>query len=47
MVPKLIGGLKAMDSLALPHQLPPLSIVDCRYQPLGGDVIIYASLGKD
>jgi 3,4-dihydroxy 2-butanone 4-phosphate synthase/GTP cyclohydrolase II len=47
VVPQLIGGLKAMDSLCLPHQLPPLSIVDCRYQPLGGDVIIYGSLGKD
>jgi 3,4-dihydroxy 2-butanone 4-phosphate synthase/GTP cyclohydrolase II len=47
VVPKFIGGLKAMDNLYSPHHLPPLSIVDCRYQPLGGDVIIHGSIGKD
>jgi GTP cyclohydrolase II len=46
VVPKLIGGVKAMND-HYSHHLPPLSIVDCRYQPLGGDVIIHGSIGKD
>lgn len=46
VVPKLIGGVKAVDSLCLSDDLPPLSIVDCRYQPLGGDLIIHGTLGK-
>ena len=41
VVPKLIGGVKAVDRLG-----PPLSIADCRYQPLGGDLIIHGTLGK-
>ena len=45
LVPKLIGGIKAMDNRPS-DDLPPLSIVDCRYQPLGVDLIIYGSLGK-
>ncbi len=46
VVPKLIGGVKAMDDHSS-HHLPPLSIVDCGYQPLGGDVIIHGSIGKN
>jgi GTP cyclohydrolase II len=45
LVPKLIGGIKAMDTHPS-DDLLPLSIVDCRYQPLGGDLIIHGSLGK-
>ena len=45
VAPKLIGGLKAMDNFH-PSNDQPLSIVDCRYQPLGGDLIIYGSIGK-
>jgi|SRR5687767_8756382 3,4-dihydroxy 2-butanone 4-phosphate synthase/GTP cyclohydrolase II len=46
VAPKLVGGLKAMDNFHPSNDLPPLSIVDCRYQPLGGDLIIYGSMGK-
>lgn len=46
VVPKLIGGLKAVDRLCPSDDLPPLSIVDCRYQPLGGDLIIHGAIGK-
>ena len=45
LVPKLIGGIKAMDTRPS-DDLPPLSIVDCCYQPLGVDLIIHGSLGK-
>jgi GTP cyclohydrolase II len=44
LVPKLIGGIKAMDNRPS-DDLRPLSIVDCRYQPLGVDLIIHGSLG--
>ena len=43
VVPRLIGGVKAMDGSGAAE---PLAIVDCRYQPLGGDVIIHGGLGK-
>jgi GTP cyclohydrolase II len=46
VVPKLIGGVKAVENLCPSDDLPPLSIVDCRYQPLGGDLIIHGTLGK-
>jgi len=46
VVPKLIGGIKAVDNLCPSGNLPTLSIVDCRYQPLGGDLIIHGALGK-
>ena len=46
VVPKLIGGIKAMDNLCASDDLPPLSIVDCRYHPLGVDLIIHGSIGK-
>lgn len=46
VVPKFIGGLKAVDNLCPSENLPPLSIVDCRYQPLGGDLIIHGAIGK-
>ncbi len=46
VVPKLIGGVKAVDKLCPSDDLPPLSIAGCRYQPLGGDLIIHGSIGK-
>ena len=46
VAPKLLmGGLKAMDTRALPG-LPSLSIVDCGYHPLGGDLIIHGAIDK-
>jgi len=41
LVPKFIGGVKAVDAL-----FPLVSIVDCRYQPLGADLIIHGTIGK-
>ena len=46
VVPRLIGGVKALDSPCSSDDLPPLSIGDCRYQPLGGDLIIHGTIGK-
>jgi GTP cyclohydrolase II len=46
VVPKLIGGIKAMDNLCASDDVPPLSIVDCLYHPLGGDLIIHGGIGK-
>ncbi len=46
VVPKLIGGVKAVDRLCPSDDMLPLSIVDCRYQPLGGDLIIHGAIGK-
>jgi len=46
VVPKLIGGVKAVADPCTDAHSPPLSIADCRYQPLGGDLIIYGALGK-
>ena len=46
VVPKLIGAVKALDNQRPSDDLPPLSIVDCRYQPLGCDLIIHGAIGK-
>jgi GTP cyclohydrolase II len=46
LVPKFIGGVKAMDNLCASDDVQPLSIVDCLYQPLGGDLIIHGGIGK-
>lgn len=40
ITPKLLGGLKAIDALCLADGQPPL-VADCRYQPLGSDLIAY------
>jgi 3,4-dihydroxy 2-butanone 4-phosphate synthase/GTP cyclohydrolase II len=47
VVPKLIGGVRAMDNPSPAAHLPLLSIVDCRYQPLGGDLIVHGAIGKN
>jgi 3,4-dihydroxy 2-butanone 4-phosphate synthase/GTP cyclohydrolase II len=46
VAPKLMfGGLKPMDGDTITDS-PPLSIVDCGYQPLGGDLIIHGPLDR-
>jgi len=45
ITPKIIGGVKAVESLCRPQDAAPLSIVDCRYQTLDRDLIAYGSLG--
>lgn len=45
LVPRLIGGVKALDGPCSPDDRPSLSIVDCRYEPLGRDLIIHGALG--
>lgn len=46
VVPRLIGGVKALATPCSPGDMPPLSIVNCRYQPLGGDVIVHGTIGQ-
>lgn len=47
VAPKLmLGGLKAMGPADLADR-PPLSIIDCAYRPLGGDLIIHGRIDKD
>lgn len=43
VVPRLIGGVKALDGPCSPD-LAPISIVDCHYEPLGGDLIVHGRL---
>ena len=45
VVPRLIGGVKALDRPCTTDDRPPLAIVDCRYESLGGDLIIHGGLG--
>jgi GTP cyclohydrolase II len=40
ITPKFIGGLKAIDGLCSAGD-SPLIVTDCRYQPLGSDLIAY------
>ena len=46
VVPRLIGGVRAMDNAGAAGHVPSLSIVDCRYQSLGGDLIVYGAIAK-
>ena len=46
VVPRLVGGVRALDHSSSAERLPPLSIVDCCYQPLGGDLIVHGVIGK-
>ncbi|TAN52259.1 MAG: RibD family protein [Methylococcaceae bacterium] len=45
VVPKLIGGFKAVGELCLTPEREPLAIADCRYHALGTDMIVHGSLG--
>jgi len=38
--------VKAVDSLCAHPSAPPLSIVNCQYQPLDSDLIIYGSMSR-
>lgn len=40
IAPQFIGGLRAMESLGSPDTAP-LTLNECRYQPLGADLIAY------
>ena len=44
IVPKLIGGFKAVNELCQPADQPPLAILDCQYQVLDGDLIAFGPL---
>lgn len=43
ITPKIIGGLKAIDGLCSASQAP-MTLSDCRFQPLGSDIIAYGPL---
>ncbi len=47
VVPQLIGGLKAVGNPCRPDHNPPLSIFDCKYHPLGLDLIVLGALKPD
>jgi 3,4-dihydroxy 2-butanone 4-phosphate synthase/GTP cyclohydrolase II len=44
IAPKIIGGVKAVETLCQPQNAMPLSIVGCRYHVLDGDLIAYGPL---
>jgi 3,4-dihydroxy 2-butanone 4-phosphate synthase/GTP cyclohydrolase II len=46
ITPKIIGGVKAVESLCQPHNAAPLSIDDCRYHTLDRDLIAYGRLSR-
>lgn len=46
ITPKIIGGIKAVETLCQPQDATPLSIVDCRYQTLDRDLIAYGPLSR-
>jgi 3,4-dihydroxy 2-butanone 4-phosphate synthase/GTP cyclohydrolase II len=46
ITPRIIGGVKAVESLCQPHDGPPLSIDDCRYHTLDRDLIAYGRLSR-
>lgn len=44
IVPRLVGGLKAVEDLNRPSGAPPLIIDHCQYQRLGSDIIAYGAI---
>lgn len=44
IVPRLIGGLKAVDDLNRPRDAPPLIIEHCQYERLDSDIIAYGEV---
>jgi GTP cyclohydrolase II len=44
IVPRLIGGLKAVEDLIRPSDAPPLVIEHCQYQRLDSDIIAYGEV---
>jgi len=47
IAPKLIGGLKAVETLQQHENTPSLSIIDCKYHQLGSDIIVYGEIGEN
>lgn len=45
IAPKFLGGVKAIEHPCRPRNESPLSIVDCRYQAVGSDLVAYGPLG--
>jgi 3,4-dihydroxy 2-butanone 4-phosphate synthase/GTP cyclohydrolase II len=46
ITPRIIGGVKAVESLCRPDGAAPLSIDDCRYHTLDRDLIAYGRLSR-
>jgi 3,4-dihydroxy 2-butanone 4-phosphate synthase/GTP cyclohydrolase II len=46
ITPRIIGGVKAVESLCQPQNAPPLSVDDCRYHTLDRDLIAYGRLSR-
>ena len=46
IAPKIIGGVKAVDTLCRPENATPLSILGCRYHTLDDDLIAYGPLSR-
>ncbi len=46
IAPTLLGGVKALEQPCRAHTDTPLSILDCRYQTLGSDLVAYGPLGS-
>ncbi|MGH8560048.1 MAG: dihydrofolate reductase family protein, partial [Methylococcales bacterium] len=44
IVPRLVGGLKAVDNLNRPRNAPPLIIDNCQYERLDSDIIAYGEV---
>ena len=44
IVPQLIGGLKAVESLCRPQNTVPLTIANCQYHVLDSDIIVYGAV---
>lgn len=47
VVPKLIGGLKAVGHPCFPEHKAPLPIINCQYHSLGSDFIVIGQLQAD
>jgi 3,4-dihydroxy 2-butanone 4-phosphate synthase/GTP cyclohydrolase II len=47
ITPRIIGGVKAVESLCRPQNATPLSIDDCRYHTLDRDLIAYGRLSRE
>lgn len=45
VVPRIIGGVKAVSDLCAHPSAPPLTIMNCQYQTLDSDLIIYGPMG--
>lgn len=45
IAPKFLGGVKALEHPCRPRGESPPSIVDCRYQAVGSDLVAYGPLG--